>query len=288
MLTDRDIEVLLAVTRYYVLNRPQIQHLCFPTDGTGRVARRRLQELVSRQLINRHRAEVVYPNSSPAGSIYYPSRKGCEFLAEYTGDDTHLVTPVDCPQPHHVAHWLAVSETHIKLDAAAARQTTVELSDWVNEWDTVNKDEQEPEKRFQLYTLLDEHPRLICAPDAAFVLSTAGFSKVFYVEQDRGTSGVRQVAARKLKGYAVLAQRAGHARHFPQTNVDSFTVLCVAQNSRRRDALRRAFHDKAGSQCWKFCSASELNSETFLSAPIWMTTTGDGVPLVKQREGSES
>ena len=42
MITQRDIEVLLALYRYYVLNRPQIQRLCFANDTTGRVTRRRL------------------------------------------------------------------------------------------------------------------------------------------------------------------------------------------------------------------------------------------------------
>lgn len=282
MLTERDIRVLEIVARYYVLNRPQIQHLCFPTDKTGRVTRRRLQELVSRSLINRHRAEVIYPNSSPAGSIYYPSIQGCQFLAEHTGDDTYLVTPTTCPQPHHVRHWLAVSDTHIKLDDAIGRWHAVQVGPWINEWDIVNKNESQPEKRFRLYTLLDANPRLICAPDAAFMLSTAGFSKVFYLEQDRGTTGVQQVVARKFKGYAELASRHLHAKHYPETNVESFTVLCVAHNDRRRDALRRAFADKVGSELWKFCSATELTGQSFLAGEIWYRANGDPSSLVKQ------
>ena len=32
MITDRDILILVALVRYYVLNRQQIQRLVFPTD----------------------------------------------------------------------------------------------------------------------------------------------------------------------------------------------------------------------------------------------------------------
>ena len=35
MITERDIAVLLALVRYYVLSRVQIQRLCFPTDAAG-------------------------------------------------------------------------------------------------------------------------------------------------------------------------------------------------------------------------------------------------------------
>ena len=47
MITERDILILVALVRYYVLNRQQIQRLVFPTDSNGRITRRRLQSLVS-------------------------------------------------------------------------------------------------------------------------------------------------------------------------------------------------------------------------------------------------
>ena len=289
MITDRDICILSKVVSYYVLSRPQIQHLCFPSDKTGRVTRRRLQVLVSLGLLSRHRAQVVYPNSAPAGSVYYPSEKGIALLAEYTGDDSILLTPTQQPVPHHVAHWLAVSDTHIKLNAAIAAQDRVVLEGFINEWDTVNKDETEPHKRFRLHSLLTESPKLVCAPDAAFMLtvpvkseqSTATFSKVFYLEEDRATSGANQVAARKCKGYAALAENKLHAKHFPATNVQTFTVLCIAPNARRREALRKAFGGKVGSELWRFVGGDGLSPQTFLHEPIWHPISGDPMPLVK-------
>ena len=44
MLTPRDISLLVALNRYGVLSRPQVQRLCYPTDKDGRIARRRLQK----------------------------------------------------------------------------------------------------------------------------------------------------------------------------------------------------------------------------------------------------
>lgn len=281
MLTDRDFAILLAVAKYYVLDRPQIQRLCVPSDNTGRVTRRRLQALVSAGLLNRHRAGFAYPSAAPVGSVYYPSARGCELLAEHMGDDQWLLTPTQCPQPHHVLHWLAVSETHIRLDQAIGQQSKVSLAGWINEWDIVNKDESEPAKRFRLYTLLRENPKLVCAPDAAFLLEVAMFKKVFYVEQDRATSGAMQVAASKCKGYAELTAQRGHAKHFSDTNVDTFTVLCVVPNARRREALRRAFSGKVGSDLWKFVADDELSAESFLHAPILYPVHGDPIPLVK-------
>jgi hypothetical protein len=284
MITDRDLAVLLALDRYYVCSRPQLQRLCYPSDTTGRVTRRRLQSLVSAGLVNRHRAAIVYPHTIPAGSIYYPAPNGCRLLSETQGDDRFLLTPTQCPQAHHALHWLAVTETHLLLDEAMAAQHEVQLVDWVNEWDIVNKDEQRPEKRFRLYTLLQEEPRLICAPDAAFVLSMGGFTKVFFVEQDRGTSGAQQVAARKVKGYLAMQQQGQHREKFPACNVSAVTVLCIAPSAGRRDALRRAFAGKPGSELWKFAAASDLTAESFLHAAVLYPQKGDPVALVKRSE----
>ena len=281
MLTDRDFLILWMLVRYYVLNRQQIQRLCFPQDPNGRVTRRRGQLLKSLGLLNRQHTLFCHPMAGPAAPVYYPSRKGCELLAEMHNDERFLTTPTQAPIPHHTHHWLAVSDTHITLDAAIKAQTAVALDDWLNEWDVCNKDESAPEKRFRLYTLIRETPRLVCAPDAAFLLTVNGHSKVFYLEQDRATSGVRQIAASKTQGYAIMAQTQMQRRHYPSATVNSFSVLMVAPTERRRDALRKAIHGKPGSELWRFASVPDLTSESFLHSPIFYPCVGDPVPLIK-------
>lgn len=281
MMTERDILVILALARYFVLNRQQIQKLVFPQDDNGRVTRRRLQSLVSEKFINRQTLQFCHPSQSPA-PVYFPARKGVELLAEHYGDETFLATPTQSPVPHHTFHWLAVSDTHIAIDEAVKRQSVVTMGGWINEWDIVNKDESSPEKRFRLYTLLRESPRLVCAPDSAFLLAVAGHSKTFYLEQDRATSGVTQIAASKTPGYAMLAQTNLHRRHF-QSTADSFSVLMVTPSERRRDALRKAIKDKPGAELWRFAHVADLIPDKVLFEPVWFSCKKEEPdPLVKQ------
>ena len=281
MLTERDFTVVRALARYYVLNRPQIQRICFPDDQTGRITRRRLQMLVDEKLINRHRVLVHHPHIGSPGPVYFPSQKGNELLAEHFEDERFLTGCTQPPQSHQVLHWLAVSETHIALDEAIAGQNHVHVTDWFNEWDVVNSKESAPERRFRLYTLLRESPRLVCAPDSAFMLAVGSHRKAFYLEQDRNTSGIRQIAASKTPGYAALAERQLHRRHFPDTTLDTFSVLAIAPTTQRRDALRKALRDKPGAALWKFAAVTELSSETFLFAPVFYPVDGDAAPLVR-------
>ena len=281
MLTERDFSVVRAVARYYVLNRPQIQRLCFPDDHQGRITRRRLQMLVDEKLVNRHRVLVHHPHVGSPGPVYFPSQKGFEFLAEHYEDERFLTGCTQQPQSHQILHWLAVSETHMAIDAAIARQNQVRLLNWFNEWDVVNSEESAPERRFRLYTLLRESPRLVCAPDSAFMLAVGSHRKAFYLEQDRNTSGIRQIAASKTPGYAALSERQLHRRHFPDTTFDSFSVLAIVPTTQRRDALRRALREKPGAALWKFAAATDLSSETFLFAPVFYPVDGDAAPLVR-------
>lgn len=274
MITDRDILILVAVVHYYVLNRQQIQRLVFPTDTSGRITRRRLQMLVDEHFISRQTVQFCHPTTAPA-PVYFPAKRGCEFLAEHFEDPRYLLAPTAAPIPHHTYHWLAVSDTHIALEEAIQKQTAACLAGWINEWDVVNKDESRPEKRYRLYTLIREHPRLICAPDAAFLLSMQGHSKVYYLEQDRSTSGVQQIASSKTLGYAAMAEGQFHRRHFPNATVPGFSVLMVAPSAKRRDSLRRAIKGKPGAGLWRFVAAGDLKPAELLYEPIYYTCAND-------------
>jgi hypothetical protein len=174
-----------------------------------------------------------------------------------------------------------VSETHIALNEAIRLQSPVTVNGWLNEWDVCNKDESAPEKRFRLYTLIRESPRLVCAPDAAFLLTVRGHSKVFYLEQDRNTSGVFQIASSKTPGYAAMAEQQLHRRHFPESTLDDFSVLMVAPTPKRRDALRKAIRDKGAAKLWRFAAAGEVQPDKFLHEPIWCPVDGEPTPLIK-------
>ena len=285
MITPRDTDILCDVQRYYVMNRHQIQRRRFSGDNTGRLTRRRLQRLVAEGFLNRMRPMICYPSVSPA-PVYFPASRGCELLAEIFGDERYLSTPTIAPIAHHTLHWLQVTETHMAFDGALAGNESVRINEWINEWDIVNKDESVPEKRFRLYTLLRDKPRLVCAPDSAFLLSAYGHSKIFYLEQDRGTSGVRNVANGKAPGYAGLAERNLQSRHF-QATVGEFGVLLIAPTERRRDALRAAIAEKPGAHLWRFTAEADVTPEKAVFEPIWYSCgKDDPSPLVKKGASS--
>jgi hypothetical protein len=275
MVTDRDIQILRVLAQYYILSRPQIQSLIFPDDKDGRVVRRRLQALTDHHLINRQTNVMYNIHAGPPPAVYFPSALGCEFLAGYYDDERYRLTPTRAPIAHHVSHWLAISDVHMHLDAAIRRQDEVKIEQWINEWDIANKDESTPEKHFRLYTVVQDAPKVICAPDAAFVLSFRGHTKTHYIEQDRGTSGAEDVAMQKHKGYFHLASEKWRKHHFPEVTVSQFSVLLITTNPVRRDQLRKKFRSKDGAALWRFAAMTDISESTVLHDPIWFTCDED-------------
>jgi hypothetical protein len=286
MVTDKDIAVLVALAEYYVLSCAQLHTLCFAGHRDRRATRKRLSRLVHHGYIARMAPRVSIPSGNVAPA-YFPAPKGVELLAAWFDDERYLAVNTRRPRIDLLWHWLEISETHIAIAQAVAQQQAVKLEGWFNEWETINKDASQPEQFF-LQTLIREQPPLSCSPDAAFMLSMAGHKKVFYLEQDRGTSGSRQVAAAKTPGYAAMNEQQLHRRHFPEATLDRFSVLCVTSDAKRRQALQKAIAKKSASELWLFTDRHELTPESFLHGQIIHNCKGELASLIKGKPAAVS
>ncbi len=288
-LIQRKVRELGAVARYGVMTRAQIQDVAEVRND--RQVRADLMELVGDGLLARASMEVVHPRAGRPAPVYFPTSRGVEIAAEAFDEPRFLATSTQRPNMAHLFHFTQVTDVRILLDRAIAGQSLVSLGGSLAEWDLANtheKDARDPHKKYRLYTLLTEKPRLVCAPDAAFLLVVQEYRKVYYVEIDRGSSGIRQIAASKTPGYAELARRQWHQRHF-ETNVDTFSVLHVCPSASRRDLLRNEIKSKDGAGLHRFVSWIDCEPARLLHDPIfWTCNETEPQPLVKQAVGATS
>ena len=187
LVTETDIQILQSLARYYVLTREQIQRFSTSQIGSGRSVRRRLMKLSTSEFIKKHRIPVALPGTNGAAPVYYLSIDGMAVLADHFNDGSYLASNTSQPRIDRLNHWYAINETRWVIEQAIAMQEEVVLENWINEWETINKTDG-AEKPFYLHTKLNENPPLSCSPDAGFILSLRGHKKVFYLEQDLGTS----------------------------------------------------------------------------------------------------
>lgn len=285
MIPPRDCEILHSVARYDTLTRAQVTRLHFPTDDDGRVTRKRLRILRELGLVNQTTMRVASPsvNGGVTGPVYYPSARGMEFLngARAESEPPYLLNTA-APHWMFLYHFVAVAETHRLLDLAIQLRADVRVVRWYGERSILDPGAKEPEKRYVLYEVVSAVPRVVCVPDAAFLLEKEGHRKVFYLEQDRDTTkGAERVAAQKCGGFAGLFAQRLHLRQFPTANSEKFLVLMLAPSPVRRDALKRAVSLRPGAELWRFASLTDLQPETFLSAPIWHPISGEPKALIQ-------
>lgn len=234
-LSPRKLSIIKAVCDYHTLDRSQIQRVV--GIGNDRVTRDLLQQLVQMGMINKTRMQAIHPGTGSSAPVYFPTRKGAELVAAVFEDERYLHVCVRTPDWMHLLHWIGVAEFHIRLDQSIAARGNVACLGWYGEWDEVNPLATAPQERFRIFTLITEKPRLVCAPDAAFVLQVDGVhSKLFFLELDRGTSSLQQIVRSKFPGFAALAERRLHRRLF-ETTAEQFTVLHICPGPARRDHL---------------------------------------------------
>ena len=274
IITARDLLVLQALARYYLLDRRRVQKLIFPKDADGRLARRRLESLTEEGLIRRHTMLVASVQDGPLAPIYLLTSKGCKYLAEKLGDASFLYKPVGLPHALQLVHALAVADLHILIDAAIAAQSEIVLEKWCNEAEVVNTEEPDAAKHFRLRIKFDN--KITCLPDAGFLLNHNGQRTAYYLELERGSgdsgTGSRQLAERKCPGYVELARQQVYLKHFPGVEIDEFRVLLIVPHAARRDAVRRAFEKKDPAKfrtdLWRFTALTDITPDTLLHNEI--------------------
>ncbi len=285
-LQSRDIQALTFLAQYFMLTTRQLRQLCFQDDSTGRVTRRRMLKLSQDELVRKRPMLVVNPRDGAASPVYHLTKIGREFLASHYDDPAYLHKPIEPSQPQHLFHYVGVSDAHMLLNEAIALQSRVSLDRWVSEDEFLNPDEEDRTKRIKLYTQFQDANKVVCAPDAAFVMSAEGHSAVRYVELDRDSFYHDRVAARKTPGYKKLLATRHHLRHFPTTTKSNFLVVFFTPTEKRARQLRDAFaKTNAGDPAlsiYRFGSFESLTAENVLTAPLFRCCHQDDlVSLVK-------
>ena len=93
------LDIIRFVATYYTVTRPMIQVEFLPdSDKEGRIARRHLNKLHYDALLNKTQMQVVNPENGSSAPVYYPSRKGLEFLAVELRDDSWLSRCCSLPE----------------------------------------------------------------------------------------------------------------------------------------------------------------------------------------------
>jgi len=282
-MTERDEEVIEAVYRYRVLDRPQIERLFFATRNR---TRERLRLLYLHGYLERV-TRMVYPGVPSRGPAYRLAARGAKFLSGRTGvslAEMHYWGKGDDKDSRQtqvghlfLEHMIAIADIHIAFDQAV-RSKLCTIENWrddmdmrhARDWDSVEIETSPGAKR----------KRIPVTPDSYFLLATPRSRGHFFVEGDRATETIAAAWKRKILAYKEY-MRSGlfHTRYEVMQPQTGFRVLTVTSSWQRAQNLKAAA-ERYGSpelaQLFLFAPFEDVDAQDVLTAPIWLRggTTG--------------
>lgn len=288
VVTERDLSVLDALGRYRYLRTGQIARLIFPQSKTVQSARRRLKYLYHAGYVGRIQP-LIDSALGQSEMAYYLEPSGASLLDQ---DTLPKFSRKGTVKPMFLRHALAVSEFRLNLELAVQDLPEISLHRAIMDHELKSHTENAVGKR--RYRLFDEvldpigRRNLVVHPDMMFVLKAQTdqgktFQRLFFVEIDRGTEGLR-VIEDKLIGYH-LYQREGVFRKFG--DFDRFRVLFQTNSDRRKSNicdLASRFSDQLDT--W-VSSEQEVDGGSVLTSPIWSASDSDlRVSMIKPTANS--
>jgi len=244
------LEILQALGRYRYLRTGQIARLIFPENGTQQSARRRLKYLYHAGYIGR--IQPLGESAISTGEMaYHLERAGLEMLEEDTLPSFSMKNQV---KPGFLRHALAVSEFRLNLELAVKSHPEIQLHRVIMDFELRAHTNNAIGRR--KYRLFDEvvdpigKRKIAVHPDLLFVLRAGdderSFQRLFFVEVDRGTEGLR-VIADKLTGYH-LYKRENVFKKYGE--FDDFRVLIQTNSEKRAQNI--------GDAAKNFCDAIDV------------------------------
>ncbi len=258
VLTPRDLSVLRMVYEFGGVTADHVRARYFPNRTKGAISAcyRRIAALTASGYLT----SLRMPAASGVGSgkaLLLPGPAARPILAELLGLSRSELARLRLQAPRVIQHHLALVDTRLIFERAAATSPTLALAEWHGDGEVTIRVTDPPTR-----------DRITLIPDASFTLMLrgAGETQTFYVEQDLGTVPPKRLRPR-LRGYLV------HAKDSPTP------VLFVVPDAARQAAIVRwaceeAARISADPTLFWTTTTAQVTEHTVLAAPIWQIAGG--------------
>jgi DNA-binding PadR family transcriptional regulator len=256
-LTERDVQVILAVYEYRLLRREQIERLFFPSPNT---ANERLKRLYQHGFLERRWLPVEYGQGT-GQAIYLLTERGADLVAERLGLDRGAVdwkesyNQVSTP---FLEHALGVNQVRIAF-TLAVRMAGYQIGKWVGESELRARPDY-----VQIATAVGAR-KVAVIPDGYFILELGERRAHFFLESDRATEANKRWGE-KVQAYLEYTRSGQYAARY---GARSLRVLTVTTGEKRLANLKRATEQARGREMFWFTTVEQAQPEGMVAKPIW-------------------
>jgi hypothetical protein len=263
-LTERDVQVVLAVFAQRVLSREQITRLFFRSKNT---ANERLMRLYQHGFLERRWLPVAYGHGM-GQALYLLGKRGADIVAHQRGIDHQAIgwqASLNHVGSPFLEHSLMINDVRIAVTLAACRPG-YGVEAWVGE------DELKATPDYvSITTSSGRQRRVAVIPDSYFVLRLGDRRAHFFLEADRATVSNTRWRDR-IRAYRVYTESGRYTERY---GTHSLRVLTVTTGPQRLANLKRTTEDVGGGQLFWFTTAGEAMAEDVLARPLWRVAGRD-------------
>lgn len=291
VITSRDYEIMLALSRYRLLTVSQVKQLFFRSNKDNQGANRRLKHLFHAGYVGKVSSYRKIEEGTPEYT-YYLDRKGRKYLEE-AGHIASMWPNPKSLRHSFLQHAIDLSQFRVHLENGLKEQSIVSLKKFIPDFQMKrNARSFASRERYELYTEVI-HPKnrrsYVIYPDALITLEVESSISVgvrealYFLEIDRGTHGLEKVRE-KVLGYELYHQKGIHRS---LGSFSDFTVLFQTSSQKRAQNILRAIEGTYGAERVWVTSYPEVDSDTLLFEPIWSNVDGDKKVILLKRSEQE-
>ncbi len=294
-LTDKDVELFRWLWMLRVLTLGQLRRLGYFQVDTKRHSsldnvRKRLKRLWDAGYLQ---GDLLRPGNE---RIYFLAELALEPLGEfYAIAQRRLYRPRSSETMLQLRHPLMVSECAVRL-VEAVRGGEVEIPElpplWLPFYTTHAVGDPSKRRHVERFVSQEdiqvpgERAAFRIRPDLVFSLKKASAERLFFLEADRGTEGIQEIAL-KLKGYNAYAKARDlqqpdqfrWQRYGPMTD---FRVLLVTTSARRVEVVQQQLMSTPGFELLASTTLNELTESNPVFDAIWRLADGSTRALMKR------
>lgn len=292
-LTPRDIEILIILSIYRILDTVQIEALLFnpamfvkliTNDPKKRIetrCKKRLQILYLHGFVDRVERPIL-PHEGKRPYLYLLTQKGINFL-EYQNliQESEVHFEKDLHNPSHIflEHTLLIQTIRIAF-TLAVRNNGWKITKWLDERYLKNH----LKEKLPIVGRDGAEIQTTLVPDGYFNLKVGDFPFNFFIEVDRSSevlsfsSWNSNTIAKKVRTYGSFFRPGpdGKSPYFKKFGKEKARVLFITTGEIRAANLHRLITQEGGESMYWVTSLPFITPETILTSPIWYIASQDG------------
>ena len=277
-LTDRDIQILLAINSNHILKLSQIQRALLDLVISFRSLKSRIKKLLQNKLIKK--VTFYQDKTSATETAYSVTKLGFEALCDYNSDQIYL----ECKskvKKRLFNKLVTLNDFKLSLEQEIEQLEHYYIDNFVPMYELRNGLKSYINTNsFKNYSQFKHHinnKEYSLFPAAIFVIRYGKHKRLFFLDIDETNS--MQDYRDKLIAYNLYVEQ-GFQEKYGDFKANQVKVLFFTNSEQKSQKIKNALLFQEGHQNVRIANQHNITGTNLLSEPFWLKTSNERVSII--------